>query len=82
MKMEYETPDTYFAAFLMVAGVRLSGSLMRAEDNRVYFIFEHPGVHIIKDLKHSYFSGSGSVQALAFSQYLKHLRSLVSNSRK
>jgi hypothetical protein len=80
--MPYETSDTYFAAFLLVAGVPMSGSRLGPEDGKVYFSFENPGPHVVRELKHSYFSGSGVVPALAFSQNLKHLRQIVSGLRR
>lgn len=77
--MEYVTSDLYFAAFLTASKVERLQSY--TDGSKVKFVFTHPGVASIRELKRSYFSGSGMVSALLFAQALKSLKSEV-NDRK
>lgn len=71
----YRTSDMYYAAFLRVAGVVFLDT--EREGNRVFFVFEHPGPRVVRDLKRDYFNGSAKVSALDFSQSLKVTKTLL-----
>jgi len=76
---EYVTSDMYFAAFLVAARMERLQSYDDGENVR--FVFSHPGPSSIRELKRSYFSGSGMVSALLFAQALKTLKAEVNNRK-
>ena len=69
------TSDMYFAAFLLAANTERLESYK--DGSTVKFVFRHPGVSSIRELKRSYFSGAGMVSALLFAQALKSLKAEV-----
>lgn len=70
---EFSTPDLYFAAYLMTAGVTMSRNIR--ENNRVYFIFD-TSIADINELKNGWLNNSGKVPALLYSNNVKNLKSL------
>ena len=71
----YRTSDLYFAAYLKVAEVPLSG--VEREGKRVFFQFEDPGGSVIRDLKDQYFMDQAKVKALSYSQSVKAMKALI-----
>ena len=75
MKNAYQTRDLYLAAFLLLAGQKLTGT--RQTDRIVYFMF--PQSPATRQLTLDYFAGNTSVEPLAYIESLKRLRHLVKN---
>lgn len=78
MNSEFRTCDLYFASYLKSTGVPLCST--SREGGKVYFIFGVGGQDT-DALMNSYFSGMGTVSALAFSDALKSLKALVAHVR-
>jgi len=72
----YRTSDLYYAAYLKVAGVSLTGT--EWEGARMFFIFDNKGVEM-KDLKSQYFMDTAKVRALSYGQAVKALKALTHN---
>lgn len=69
----YKTSDTYFAAYLRVAGVPFEGTEL--EGSRVWFLFEKGiSLHSLKD---EYYNGNAKVCAFDYAKALKYMQSLV-----
>ena len=73
----YQTCDLYLAAFFLSAGCKMIKSQRDARTRRVYFVFEKTS--IIQDLKLSYFSREGKIDALTYADNVKSLKSLCHN---
>ena len=69
----YRTSDLYYAAYLKVAGVPLTGT--QWEGARMFFVFEHSAP--LKDLKDQYFMDVAKVPALSYGQAVKALKALT-----
>jgi hypothetical protein len=76
----YRTSDLYYAAYLKVAGVPLTGTEQdssKPESKRVYFVFEGQDPGVLRDLKDQYFMDRAKVHALSYAQAVKVLKSLL-----
>lgn len=72
---EFSTSDLYFAAYLLVAGVRM----LRTDRNngpKFSFVFDTT-VSNIEELKNAWFTQTGKVAALAYANQIKTLKSAV-----
>ena len=72
----FQTADLYYAAFLRVAGVPYLDAV-RGNGGRVQFVFEHPGVSVLRDLKQGYFTDRAKVSALSFVQAVRLMKTIV-----
>jgi hypothetical protein len=66
--------DLYFSAYLLCGGAKMIKTERDKKTSRVYFTFEterDPAT-----LKVEYFNGSGTVNALAYTNQIKSLKSL------
>jgi len=71
---EFRTSDLYFAAYLQVAGVRMS----RTERNgtgKVSFIFD-TSLSNMDELRNAWFNQGGKVAALPYANAIKNLKSI------
>ena len=70
----FRTNDLYFAAYLQVAGVRMT-STERDQRNRVIFVFDD-SIANIPELKRAWFNHTGKVAALPYAHAIKSLKSV------
>lgn len=70
---EFRTPDLYFAAYLMTAGVEMKRT--DRESSRVYFVFD-TSVSNVDELKAAWFNNTGRVVAQLYSHNIKSLKSV------
>ena len=70
---EFRTPDLYFAAYLQVAGVKMTRP-ERSGTGKVTFVFD-TSISNIEELKLAWFNQTGKVAALPFANAIKSLKS-------
>lgn len=70
---EFKTPDLYFAAYLMTAGVQM---LRQDRDSgRVYFVFD-TSIANIEELKTAWFNNTGKVAGQPYAHNIRSLKSV------
>jgi hypothetical protein len=72
---EFSTSDLYFAAYLLVAGVRMLRT-DRSHGTKFLFVFD-TSVSNIEELKNAWFTQVGKVSALAYANQIKTFKSAV-----
>ena len=75
----YRTSDLYYAAYLKVAGVPMTGT--QREGSRMYFVFDENGPVSIKELKQQYYNRSSKVAALSYADDIKVCKALTHDDR-
>lgn len=73
-KNEFRTSDLYFAAYLVVAGVQMTGT-ERSGSGKVSFIFDTSMANVV-ELKNAWFAQTGKVAALPYANAVKSLKSI------
>lgn len=73
--MIIKTPDLYMAGFFTCMGVKMTGT--DRQGSRVYFLFEVRDLAESDRLRGEWFTGSGMVSGLHYSNAIKNLKSLV-----
>lgn len=71
-KLEYDTTDLYFAAYLQTAGVRMIRT-DRQGQGRLTFVFDN-SMSNIDGLKTAWFNKTGKVSALEYANNIKNLK--------
>jgi len=72
----FKTSDLYFAAYLQVAGVEMTGTKRNPDNRKVSFVFD-TSIANISELKNAWFNNQGKVPALPFANAIKSLKSIV-----
>ena len=73
---EFKTSDLYFAAYLQVAGVEMTGTARNPDNRKVSFIFDTSIVNL-QELKTAWFNQQGKIPALPYANAIKSLKSVV-----
>ena len=71
----YRTSDLYYAAYLKVAGVKLTGT--HREKGRVYFLFGEADPAAMRDLRDQYYNRTSKVAALTFVDEIRVMKNLT-----
>jgi len=74
----YRTSDLYYAAYLRVAGVKMSGT--HRDGGRVYFLFDEEGVDM-RELRDQYYNRTSKVAALSYADEIKVCKHLTHEAR-
>lgn len=75
----YRTSDLYYAAYLKVAGVKLTAT--DRDGGRVYFVFEEGEGSTLRDLRDQYYNRTSKVSALTYADEIKVMKSLTHEGR-
>jgi len=78
-KNGYRTSDLYYAAYLKVAGVKLSGT--QRDGGRVYFLFEEGDGSDLRELRDQYYNRTSKVAALTYADEIKVMKALTHEER-
>jgi len=78
-KSGYRTSDLYYAAYLKVAGVKLSGT--QRDGGRVYFLFEEGDGSDLRELRDQYYNRTSKVAALTYADEIKVMKALTHEER-
>jgi len=78
-KNGYRTSDLYYAAYLKVAGVKLSGT--QRDGARVYFLFEEGDGSDLRELRDQYYNRTSKVAALTYADEIKVMKALTHEER-
>ena len=73
----YRTSDLYYAAYLKVAGVKLTGT--QRDGGRVYFLFEE--AESMRELRDQYYNRTSKVAALTYADEIKVMKALTHEDR-
>jgi len=79
-KNGYRTSDLYYAAYLKVAGVKLSGT--ERDGGRVYFLFEEGDGLNLRELRDQYYNRTSKVAALTYADEIKVMKALTHEDRE
>lgn len=71
----YRTSDLYYAAYLKVAGVKLTGT--QRKEGRVYFLFEEADKAGMRELRDQYYNRTSKVAALSYADEIKVMKALT-----
>jgi hypothetical protein len=71
----YRTSDLYYAAYLKVAGVKLTGTTR--EEGRVYFLFGEADPAAMRELRDQYYNRTSKVAALTFVDEIRVMKNLT-----
>lgn len=75
----YRTSDLYYAAYLKVAGVKLTGT--QRDGGRVYFLFEEADSASMRELRDQYYNRTSKVAALTYADEIKVMKALTHEDR-
>lgn len=75
----YRTSDLYYAAYLKVAGIKLTGT--SKDKGRVYFLFEEAEDTSLRELRDQYYNRSSKVAALTYADEIKVMKALTHEER-
>lgn len=78
-KSGYRTSDLYYAAYLKVAGVKLTGT--HRDKGRVYFLFEEADSSSMRELRDQYYNRTSKVAALTYADEIKVMKALTHEDR-
>lgn len=75
----YRTSDLYYAAYLKVAGVKMTGT--HREGARVFFLFEEDGVDM-RELREQFYNRTSKVAALSYADEIRTCKHLTHEGRE
>jgi len=78
-KSGYRTSDLYYAAYLKVAGVKLTGT--DRDGGRVYFLFDEGDTNNMRELRDQYYNRTSKVAALTYADEIKVMKALTHEDR-
>jgi len=78
-KNGYRSSDLYYAAYLKVAGVKLTGT--QRDGGRVYFLFGEADETAMRELRNQYYNRTSKVAALTYADEIKVMKALTHEER-
>jgi hypothetical protein len=75
----YRTSDLYYAAYLKVAGVKMTGT--HRDGGRVYFLFDEGEGTNLRELRDQYYNRTSKVAALSYADEIKVCKALTHEGR-
>jgi len=75
----YRSSDLYYAAYLKVAGVKLTGT--QRDGGRVYFLFGEADSAAMRELRDQYYNRTSKVAALTYADEIKVMKALTHEDR-